>query len=179
MVKPKKSVDTAFLIFLGLLLSTTVFRHFDGNYVLSINNYLAFIFWMVVIVFKIVKPEKSYYLVPILLVLSVFNIINFTIEVFRFGISIGKSEQFEGFYINFLAVIELIIYSFINKRFIINIFKSSDKEKEDDYNKMMGFYYKKFKAINTEEFNSIFTDIKNYPLEAQAALNKIKNEREI
>jgi len=168
MIKPKKYVDVAFLVLLGLLISISISRHFEGGYVLSVYNYLGFILLLILISIKIIKPEKEWFLVLRLLILYALNIINFTVEQFN---------------LNFIGLFLLIIYCCINKEMVIHLvkrtFAGSVGEQKERRDRMIRFYYDKFKICNTEEFDQIFSNFSKYPIEAQIALKQIKTEKEI
>ena len=167
MIKPKKYADIAFLVLLGLLIGISISRHFEGGYVLSVSNYLGFTFLLILVIIKIIKPKKEWFLVLIILILYAMNIINFTVERFN---------------LNMIGVFMLIIYCWINKEMIIQLGKralvGSDAEQKEKRDKMIIFYYDKFKICGTEEFDQIFNNFSKYPVEAQIALKQIKTEKD-
>jgi hypothetical protein len=75
----------------------------------------------------------------------------------------------------------LILYSFINSdsavKFFRIIFKGSDSEQEEKRNKMVDFYYNKFNALETREFENVLKNLNDYPVEGQIAIKKIVTER--
>ena len=56
-------------------------------------------------------------------------------------------------------------------------FTPSDEEFMKEYNKKVDFYYNKFSDYNDGEFTTVVSDIKDYPVEAQQAINKIAAEK--
>lgn len=181
-IKPKKYIDIIFLILLGLLLAMSIYRHFTGGFVLSVNNYLALVLWLGVVIVKITRPEKSNYLLLLLLVLSIFNITNFTIEVFKVGFSVGYAGYFDGIHINIISFLLLVVYYFTNRNFVLQtvkiLIKGSDKDREKERDKKIAFYYQKFNVCEPAEFDKIFANFKEYPAEAQIALKQIKAEKD-
>jgi hypothetical protein len=167
MIKPKKYVDITFLVLLGLLISISIYRHFEGGYVLSVKNYLGFAILLIMVSVKIINPKKEWFLVLRLLILYALNIINFTVEQFN---------------VNMIGIFMLIIYCWINKKmtiqFVKRIFKGSDAEQKQNRDKMINFYYNKFKICDTKEFDQVFSNFSKYPIEAQIALRKIKTEKD-
>lgn len=165
MIKPKAYTDLSFITIIGLFIVISIYLHFFNSYILPINYYPGVVCWLIVVGFKIYNSKKEYFLVLILLLLFSFNIINFTVVRFN---------------VNVLGFILLIIYVTINRKMVglicRNIFIGSEKEQEIKKNKNISFYYEKFKKCEAGELNVIFNSFGDYPVEAQIALNKIKDE---
>ena len=104
--EPKsRYTDIAFLSLFGLLIVVSIIAHFRDGYVLSINNYVAFITWLIVGYNFFISDKKWKYSVLVLLLLSTFNIINFYVAVINSSIYHINNELifnwpgFSGFYI--------------------------------------------------------------------------------
>jgi hypothetical protein len=166
MVKPKKYTDLIFISILGLFIVISIYLHFIDGYVLPINFYPGLISWLIVVGIKIYNTRKEYFLVLIVLLFYSVNIINFTVVSFN---------------INLLGVLLLVIYSLINKEMIMSVsekvFKGSKEEQETERNKLIDFYFEKFKKCEVEELKEIFNNFNNCPLEAQIALKKVREEK--
>lgn len=180
-----KYSDIVFLLFFGWLIGVTIFNHFNYSYVIPANNYAGFICWLLVISFKLKKYFKAEYGVLILLLLSTVNIISFTTATIFLGSSFS-GFWFQGIYfaypgINPLVILLSIIYYVVNWKFVNLLYKRlfnlSDEEFVKDYNRKVSFYYEKFSKYTVDDFNVVISDFKEYPLEAQEAINKIATER--
>jgi len=182
MLRPNKIVDISFLIFLGTCCLITIYQGVSNVFLLTINNYLAVIVYVVVVGLKVYSPSKGRYNVLILLVLSLFNLINFSAVVINstiYHLDSGWSVNGVGF--NIIVFVFIIIYFFLNKDFVTYTLRSllveSDKEIVAKKEKMVKFYYNKFKKETNGEFDRIYFNIKSYPDEAQIALEKLKEDR--
>ncbi|MES2061757.1 MAG: hypothetical protein V4456_07545 [Bacteroidota bacterium] len=176
MNKKGKYVDYAFLIIIGLLTCLTIYRHYSADFILSINNYLGLLLFIVVSVLKLFKLPQNKYLVFILLVFYTFNIINFTVERFNISIGIDPGElQYNTPSINPVAVILLIVYLFLNGSVIKQLYTDTDAEGKEKSNKKVDFYHHKFNSCSDTELTDIFNNYDNYPDEARTALDKIRS----
>ncbi|MDB5135047.1 MAG: hypothetical protein JWP37_1650 [Mucilaginibacter sp.] len=178
MSKLNKYTDLVFLIVLGFLSVRAVYEHFQYGYVLSINNYLAFIVWIIAFAVLLVRPGKATILMLMAMFLSALNIINFTSEIFKAGIS-NESNGFESLTVNPLALLLLVIYCLVNREAIKILLNGSNAEKMREQDRMIDFYYKKFISCSKDELNKVFESFDEYPIEAKMALKKIKAEIEV
>lgn len=181
MIKAKKYIDFIFLALLGLSISVSLCLHFTEGFVLSINNYLALLSWIFVLLFKLIKPDKEFFGVLILLLLSTLGVINFTIITVNAELHHSESGfVYNGIGFNIIFFLLLIVYLVMNKRatsYIKILLRGSEKEQEEKRNKMINFYYEKFKVFGDQEFNELINNFDHYPVEAQVALNRIKAEK--
>jgi hypothetical protein len=172
MIKPKKYIDIIFILLLALLSCYSIYGHFSTGYTLSIYNYLGFSLLLIFTLLKFSKPDRELYGMFILLFLSTFNIINFNVVVVKFN----------NLPFNIFAFFALVVYSAINKDMVTQIvkkgLKGSEKEQEDRRNKMISFYYDKFNKCDEEEFEQIFRNIEEYPMEAQSALKQLSTGKD-
>ncbi len=182
MSKKSKYTDTAFLSLFALFIIVSVVAHFKNGYVLSINNYVAFISLLIVGYNFFISDKKWKYSVPVLLLLSTFNIINFYVAIINssvYHINDRLIFNWPGF--NIVAFIFLIVYSFTNSdsaiKFFRIIFKGSDSEQEEKRNKMIDFYYNKFNGLEGNDFENVLKNLTDYPTEGQIAIKKIIAER--
>jgi hypothetical protein len=182
MLKPNKIVDIVFLSILGIGVAVSIYTHLFSDFVLTLNNYAAFIFYITVIICKIIIPEKVRYAVLILLGLSVFDIINFTVEVINAKIfEIGSNWAINSLGFNVFIFLLFVVYCLFNKSLIFGVLKTvlsgSDKEIEEEKKKMINFYYDKFKNVDKSEFDNLYGNFKNYPEEAQIALDRLLKDK--
>ena len=187
MIKPNKYVDWIFLTLLGITLCLTFYRHYTNGYIISVNNVFAVFCFSGGVSTKLISRERGSYVVLILLLLATLNVINFTIGVssVHFGI-LGKdgdsiSYQYPG--IDPFFLLGLLIYWIINRKAVRQIWETlyygSEKEQVIEVKSKVDFYYQKFKDCKEEELKQIFNMYNDYPSEAQCALRKIHEERNL
>lgn len=175
MNKKGKYVDYSFLTIIGLLSSFALYRHYNADYNLSINNYLGFVLFIIVCVLMLIGLKLNKYLVFILLALYTFNIVNFTVE--RFNMSVGLNPGavvYSWPSINPLAILFVIIYLFLNGSIIKQLYTNNEEEIQIKFDKKVDFYHRKFSGYSQTELSDIFNNYAKYPDEARAALDKIK-----
>ena len=167
------------LLVLGYLLVVAVFLHFNNGYVFSLNYYVGFVAWIVVVCYKVFYKDIKYG-VLVLLLLSFFNIIVFTVSISSFTVGfLGSNIVSPG--IDPLISTILIIYCNVNRDLVTGFyrkfFKASEQELKEKEEREIEFYYKKFITRSIDELADINRDFKQYPLEAQIALKKIYKEK--
>lgn len=181
MVRTEKNYDYIFLTIIGLLIANTIFRYIQNNFALSINNYLGFVSWFGVILIRGFSSKVKIYGVWVLLILSSVNILNFTIETTKATFGIGD-EGFHSFAINPVCFFLLISYCVLKRKSLLKvtskILLDTEQEREEKQKRKVDFYYRKFNACEAEELNGIYKSLKEYPEEAQIALNMIKRQKE-
>ena len=178
----KKYTDFVFLTLLGLSMGISIYQHFNLGYILSINNYAAFVLWLIVLLCKIIIPKKSLFLVFFLMLLATIDIINFSFYTVNSKTYYTEEGMlYNGLGINIFFIVPLIVYAIINRKILngllLVIFKGSDEEQLAAKNKLSEFYYKKFAVSDDNEVKEFIKKLKDYPDEAQTALMRIKNER--
>jgi hypothetical protein len=157
--------------------------HFDGGYVLSINNYIAVILWAVVVLSKVIKFEKEYFGVFILLFLAITGLINFSVvTVNADNYHSDSGILYSGLGFNIFFVVPLLVYCYINRnivaRLVKTILKGSEQERLAKKNKLIDFYYNKFSDCDKTELDGLMVRFKDYPYEAQVALDRVRDERD-
>ncbi len=184
MNKKAKYSDIIYLLFFAWLIGVTIVNYLTYNYTISINAYAGFLGWIIVIILKFRDNIKAQYGVLTLLILSVFNIICFSSESMSFGSA--NTFWIGSLYFNYPGIDPFIllialIYLSINWKFIKplyqRIFTPSDEEFINEYTRKVDFYYNKFSSYNNVEFSTVLSDIKDYPVEAQEAINKIAAQK--
>jgi hypothetical protein len=179
MRKKSQYIDAAFLAVIAVIIINTLYTYFNSNFLLSLNNYLGFAVWLITLILIIAKPQWGKFMLWPLLLLSAFNILNFTIETnsksFSFGIG-GMALNLPG--VNLIFFTALLIYSLINRKTITLFFKKTFRPSEEELLKkqktMTAFYFGKFVNYNSEEIEEVFKNYNDYPHEAQVALKQIK-----
>jgi len=184
MYKKAKYSDIIYLLFFAWLIGVATVNYVTYNYTISINAYAGFLGWIIVVILKFKNNNKAQYGVLTLLILAVFNIICFSSESMSFGSA--NTFWIGSLYFNYPGIDPFIllialIYLSINWKFIKplyqRIFTPSDEEFMKEYNKKVYFYYNKFSVYDDAQFNTVVSDIKDYPVEAQEAINKIAAEK--
>lgn len=180
-----KYLDAIVLAAIGLLLINSLSGYFSAGYVLTINFYVGTLCWIVAILLKVFKHKLARLCVILLLALSAFNIISFTI----FNIALGSSEiyNYNGVYYILLSpnpifLAALVIYALIGKvnstTFYNKMVHASSIEIQEEYQKEAKFYYEKFRNSTNEEFDYAVKNIKDYPKPAQDAISIIISQKE-
>lgn len=173
----KAKIDYAFLSLLGILLVISIVTVPTSEYVLNITNYLGIIAWSFVLVIRIIKPRLGRYFVACLILLTTLNLISF--ELIRTSASIGFGSLSTPS-VNPGAFLLLFVYYLINQESINNkikqTFNGSVEEREVKRQKMIVFYMNKFEGLTPEEFETIYTNFKDYPVEAQVALKQLRSK---
>ncbi len=180
--KIKLIIDYVFISVLWILVGIVFYEIYFNDFVGHLDNALAFILLTNVTFFKVIKLHKYSWFLIALLVLGVFQIVNFNILQMTFRAVISDTNSFSvGFdYILFLLlVVYCILRRDLVKHIISVVFNGSKEEQTQQENKMIAFYYDKFDSCNAEELTVILKNFGDYPLEAQKALNKIKVERNL
>jgi len=184
MKKPEKYTDIVFMAFLGISLGIAIYMHFAGGYVLSVNYYIALALWAIVVISKIIRFKKEFFGVFSLLLLAIIGVINFsvyTINANTYHTDNGILYSGPGF--NIYLIFPVIIYGAINAKMVTGViktlFKGSEAEQQANTNKLIDFYYEKFSVCDKTELDELMAKFKDYPYEAQVALRRIGDERNI
>lgn len=173
----KGKSDFIFLALIGLIVVNTITQSIIFDYLLSFNNYLGFVCLPIVLASRILKPRAGRYAIVVLLLLSSFNIINFGIAKVSLSFSIGGLG--EGIGLNPIMLIILIGYYLVNRRSInqrlSKYINGPADEQQNDQQKMVEFYVRKFENCAAEEMEAIIKNFNHYPPEAQIALKRVCN----
>jgi hypothetical protein len=181
----KVKSDFIFIGALGILIINTITQSILFNYLLSINNYLGFAAWLLILLLRIFKSRIGRYGLGVLLILGLFNIINFTLARVFLTVGFGgvSKAPIETVGLNPIVLLVLIIYYFVNKksinRILAHLFYGSQEEREREHQKKVDFYLKKFEDCDSNELDQMFNNLKDYPAEAQIALNQIRGQKTI
>jgi hypothetical protein len=172
----KQKTDYIFFGLTGLLIASALILSQQYNYVISVNNYLAFFAWPIALFFRIHKSKR--YPLGIILLLALFNIINFGIGTVSMKFGIHSSIPIETLGINPIILLISASYYIVNKRLINNIlsnfFKGREEERREEFQKRVDFYLNKFSFCNEEELKEVLENFNDYPDEAKMALRQIQ-----
>ncbi len=177
----KHKTDYIFFGLTGLLIVNTLIQSQLYGYILSVNNYLAFILWPTALILQL-RFRSWRYPLAVILLLSLFNIINFQIGGVTFKLGLDISIPIETPGVNAIMLLIVIAYYFVNRKLINNrlsiIFKGTKEERKSLYQKNVDFYIKKFSACSEQELKLILADFEAYPIEAQMALRQMQADSE-
>jgi len=145
-----------------------------------INEDFALLVLTVGPVLKQYNLPKIQIILFFLLIVPLFNFLHFSYSFTQNGSSYTyNSTHFVG--ISPVVLLILLVYSWITKSVIIGALRTlrfgSEQEQTSRFDKMVDFYYQKFKESTDIELIDIKSRYDQYPLEAQKAINKIVLER--
>lgn len=171
----KAKSDYIFLGLLGISLATTIIITISSDYTLTNFHYAAIAGWLTVLILRIFLPRTGRYTVGLLLLLGVFNVLNFFL--IRTASSFGIGDLSAAGIDPYLFCV-LVVYYIVNKRainrIISSIFRENDKERADKQQKLIDFYLSQFKNSTPDELERALNKIKDYPTEAQIAMQQIQ-----
>ncbi|KQC01852.1 hypothetical protein [Pedobacter sp. Hv1] len=174
----KQKTDYIFFGLTGLLIASTLILSQLYGHVLTINNYLAFVAWPIALFLRMKTYQGKRYPLGIILLLALFNIINFEIGGFSMKFGINSSIPIETPGINPIILLIVVAYYIINKErinhIISNFFKGTEEERSKEFQKTVDFYLHKFNACEEEELKGILKNFNDYPDEAKIALRQIQ-----
>lgn len=170
----KAKSDYIFLGILGLITAITIIGVIVNGIQLTVTNYIAFAAWLTALFIKLSKNKLGRYAIGILLILGTFNICNFLPGTTWMNFGFGNTVLLQ---FNPIIFIILAAWYFVNKRVIkvvySKVFKDSAEEEAIRHQKMIEFYFEKFKDCSEAELEAIHANMSNYPDEAQTALRKL------
>lgn len=106
----KRKADFIFIGVLGLLLANTLIQFIVGNTVLTLNNYLGILFWLISIALRLTSHRYGRHVVAIMLLLGTLNLASFGIGNVSLSIGFGSLVS-PG--VNPILLLILIIYVFV------------------------------------------------------------------
>ena len=173
----KHKTDYIFFGLTGLLMVNTVIQSPLYGYILSINNHLAFIAWPTALILQLKFSSRRYPL-AVMLMLALFNIINFQIGGVTIKLGLDSSIPIETPGVNAIILLVVIAYYFVNRKLINEwlriFFKGPEEERKSAYQKKVDFYIEKFSACSEQKLKQILADFEAYPTEAQTALRQMQ-----
>jgi len=178
LLKRLKSVDVIYLVIFAGASIVTLFQSFVQGYLLSLNNYAAFIILIAVLILRKIRKDGFKAGVSVLLILSTFNITNYFVGQTNIHIGSGDADAFAfntpG--IDPIWLVMLIIYCFLKVDQIKLLLNGSHSEQLDEKEKLINFYYDKFAQCHPDEYKAAIENIEKYPEEAQIALQRLESE---
>lgn len=177
-------VATVSTSLLFVLVSWVLFIDFFINYTISLDDILALILLTFAIRLVLTQSVKGQYVVLGILIVSLINILQFNIIIRKESYTTTHNSATVGaLSFNAFAFLLIIFYCFVNwrglKAGVKVLLRGSESEQSEKREKLLVFYYDKFKGFTEDELRTAFGMFKDYPLEARQALQQIKNERNI
>ncbi|WP_183575990.1 hypothetical protein HDF18_19050 [Mucilaginibacter sp. X5P1] len=183
MSKKDVYINTVLFLISVLLLGLLIYWQIVDEF-LIITETVAVSLLSISFIFKRYGLKKIQYVLFVLLIILLFNLIDFSYTAHNGDTSTtyftSKTVVF-----GIKPTVFLIILCFIlvnNKQFshsIKNILYGSSIEQNEKFDKGISFYYEKFNSYSDNDLKDIYNLYKDYPKEAQAALMKIKEERSL
>ena len=170
-------------LFVALLLTVAWVFYLDvkGEFYYTANDIIDVLLLLFSFLIVLGKSTKARYLVMVLLLLSLFNTITFSYSIDGTEYTSKSSFNIGNFGFNSFAFLLTVFYILIDWKYHIHslkvLFHGSKEEQEHKGEKMINFYYEKFKNCSPEELTKIMNDFKLYPTEAQIALERINEEK--
>lgn len=175
----KQKTDYIFFGILGLFIVITITLSLLQNFVLTINNYLAFIALPTAFFLRIKLQKRRHFPLGIILMLSLFNIINFGLGTMSMTFGVNSSIPIETPSINPIILLIFVAYYLINKKTISiilsNFFKGTEDERRKEFQTTVDFYLKKFSSCEEDELKKALENFNDYPDEAKIALRQIQS----
>ena len=162
-----------------VLLGLMIYQQINGGF-LMISETLSIALLSFSFVLKKHNYVKGQWLCFGLLIVLLVQIIDFSYTVQNEnGFITYHTSKFTSPSINPVVFIILIAFLIVNWRIFGLLLYGSVQERKDEFDKKVLFYYNKFNLSGNEELEGIFNLYKEYPKEAQVALRKINEEREL
>ncbi|MEB0261683.1 MULTISPECIES: hypothetical protein [unclassified Mucilaginibacter] len=153
----------------------------------QINEQMFMINEVFALIILAVSPILKQYIFPKLQVTLLFVLLIPLFGFLQYSYSFAEANTTYTYYsgkftgISPVVFIIMVIYIIVNISAIKNAFRffrhGSDAEQTEKYDKMIQFYYEKFKECPDNEFIEIKSRYEDYPSEAQEAIHKISLER--
>lgn len=154
-----KYKNTLPLLVLALIsIQTIYFSVFQQVGTLSFKHYIAFLFLLITIGCYIFSPKIFKYAIVILLIIALFNFVNFFVAEYQTMIRIGSVKlYFQG-----QILLLIILTYFINFKNVNNVFSLKGEEKiikEKKYsNEQIDEFKKRYALKSIEELSKILKD---------------------
>jgi len=182
--KPKPIFDVALLIILTILIGYVFYYDVDNSMSFSANDILAILILVFSLRLFFFSSSWGQKVLCVLLLVSMINVLNFgtnySLEDGRASWSLVNAF---GLHFNPYCFFLLLLFSLINRKNLMALYLKmrygTAKEQEVEMESKVKFYYDKFIKFSAEELEVVFKDFKEYPEEAQIAIDKIKKEKGI
>lgn len=167
----KKNKNLILLILLSLVSIISIIVGLASNWVFSYNLWIGLCLLTICFIFYYQKHKKFKCFFGIILILGVFNIIQFVPFGFRINFILIPFEVLPTFF--------LLIFIFLNKNRVIDLiqdwFTTSDEEKEKRSLSKYASFKKDFQNLSDKEIENRLNQV--LVPEARKALIEIKDER--
>jgi len=168
---------------LFILVARILFIDFTERYAISVDDILAVALLIFGIRLLLTQSPAGQYIILAAILLSLANILQFNIIIGNESHTTHTTISLNGLSFNAFSGLLLVFYFFINwkavKVDVKLLARGSESEQKKEREKLLEFYSDKFKNCSEDELKSALKMFKDYPLEAQQALEKIKKERNL
>ncbi|MFA4868866.1 MAG: hypothetical protein WC623_11735 [Pedobacter sp.] len=170
----KRKADFIFIAILGLLLANALVQFIMGHILLTLNDYLGILLWLITCMLRFTNHRYGRYALGILLALGIFDIASFGLGGISFSVGFGSMKPI-GF--NPIVLLITVIYFLVNKTVIrqvleMIVYPSAEEQQLKD-KKQRDFYLRKFENCDDDELGIIFGNLEEYPVAAQHAIIEI------
>jgi hypothetical protein len=170
-----------FTIFSGLLVLAIKSQTADGS--IFLNEDTAMLLLCMSFPLKIYNIKIARYIILVGLLVLLFSPLGYSYTIREGNTSVTYHETKFTSLISFPTFLVLMLFFGFNYSAIINRFqlliRGSEKEQNEELSKKMEFYYNKFNSCSNAELVDVFKMYNDYPVEAQLALKRIKEEKDI
>ena len=150
---------------------------------LFINEDTAVLLLCISFPLKIYNVKWGQYLILALLLVLLFNPLSCSYTTVEDNISTVRSEAKFTSLISPVTFLVLLLFLAFSYNAIIDLYhlvtRGSEKEQKEKLSKEIEFYYNKFNDCSNIELVDLFKMYNDYPIAAQLALNKIREEKRI
>ncbi|MCR8560964.1 hypothetical protein KXD93_25120 [Mucilaginibacter sp. BJC16-A38] len=159
-----------------------IYLDFSENNSIALDDILAVLLLIFGIRLIVTGYRTGEYIILALILLSVLDLIKWHINLNESYYISRSYFKISGLRFNVFAFLLLVFYCLINRaglKYAVNyLLHGSAEEQRSDRDKKINFYYDKFNNCTQKELEDAFGMLKDYPVEAQIALYKIKEEKE-
>ncbi len=170
-----------FTIFSGLLVLAIKSQIADGS--IFLNEDTAMLLLCMSFPLKIYNIKIARYIILVGLLVLLFSPLGYSYTIREGNTSATSHETKFTSLISPVTFVILILFTAVNYSVMFELYylltKGSKKEQEDKANRDVEFYYKKFNECSADEFYESLKMCNDYPVEAQLALKRIKEEKDI
>jgi hypothetical protein len=182
-MKKKYLIANRILFIISILLFCLFIKWQVFNEFMFFNETIAMLLFCASIPLKLYKMRTGQYLVFTALLILLFSPLSYSYTITDVNGFITHHEAKFNSLISPITFVILILFTMANFSAIFDLYqvltKGSDKEQKDALSKETEYYYNKFSGYSSAGLADIFEMYNDYPVEAQLALKRIKEEKGI
>lgn len=170
-----------FIIF-TFLLGWFIKPQLEDGYILF-NEAIAMFLFCLSFPLKIYNINVARYVILVVLLVLLFSPLSYEYTITEESTSVTHQEARFTSLISPVTFLVLMLFLAFNCQAMIDLYhlliRGSEKEQKAELSKNIEFYYAKFNDCSNAELADILKMYDDYPVEAQVALKKIKDEKDI